>query len=371
MPRENHFSHAIALLATGDEIINGDILNSNAQEIAQQLFNHSCQVQTHLVVPDDINQIERAILFLLQNHSAVIITGGLGPTSDDLTRYALAKALDLQLIFDQPTWDGIVQRLQRFGYKIPPANNRQQALFPENATIIPNPNGTAAGCVLHSNEKFIFMLPGPPSECMPMIERVVIPTLVKAGFQKSLYHDKWLLFSVSEGKIAEEMDQLLKPFECVTGYRLCYPYLEFKIASTQQENFTAAIPVIEKNIAPYMIGNGKKTASVLLKNKLPELKTVLTIRDFATGGLLEATIKTPATYSYLDFGNENPQIEIQGLEEYWHSKTTELNQSHLKITFTDKEKKDVLETKIPFRDDRVKLYAVEFICWKILEFFQL
>src|SRR5690242_8233045 len=119
--------HKIALLATGDEIIHGDILNSNTQEIAAQLFNHGISVGTHMTVPDNMTEIETAIQFLLKTHRGLIITGGLGPTSDDLTRYALSHAIANPLVFDENTWKTIVERLARFGYHTPPETNRQQA----------------------------------------------------------------------------------------------------------------------------------------------------------------------------------------------------------------------------------------------------
>ena len=139
MTRETSIPYKIALLATGDEISHGDIVNSNAQEIALRLANNGMQTRMHLVAPDSIREIEQAMQFLLDTHEALIITGGLGPTSDDLTRYALSKVLNQPLVFDEETWEALCSRLKRFGYTTPPESNRQQALFPKNAAIIPNP----------------------------------------------------------------------------------------------------------------------------------------------------------------------------------------------------------------------------------------
>ena len=188
MSRETTSTNKIALLATGDEISHGDILNTNSQEIAQRLFNQGMQIGTHITTPDQISEIETAIHFLLKDHRGLIITGGLGPTSDDLTRYALSNATQRKLIFDEQTWDTITTRLKRFGYDKFPESNRQQALFPEGATIIPNPNGTAAGCFLKLNNQYIFMLPGPPVECLPMVDHVVVQTLIQAHFPEDSPH---------------------------------------------------------------------------------------------------------------------------------------------------------------------------------------
>ncbi len=368
MDRESLPTHQIALLATGDEISQGDILNTNSQEIAHRLFKNGMRVGMHMVTSDAVAEIEQAMTFLLASHDALIITGGLGPTSDDLTRFALAKATLRSLIFDTTVWDDIVKRLKHFGYNTPPLSNRQQAFFPEGATIIPNPNGTAAGCLLEYQNKFIFMLPGPPSECLPMFEQAALPLLKKAGFSHIEYHKNWLLFGVSEGEIAEKLDALAKPYDCMTGYRLFYPYLEFKIHSNSQEDFEKVVPQIENLIRPAIFGDGQKTASELLRAYLEKTDYVLCIRDFATGGLLESTLKTPKTYSHLNFiqdKNEVPQVTINGLQEFWQRSTA--TQTTLKIDFNFDQQQASIESVIPLRGHRVKQYAVEFVCWKLGE----
>jgi nicotinamide-nucleotide amidase len=374
MTRETHLQNSVALLATGDEIIDGDILNTNTQEIAQQLLSQGIQVGMHLTVGDNLSAIRLAISFLLQHHRGLIITGGLGPTTDDLTRYALAEALNRELIFDEPTWERIVNRLTQLGYGTPPENNRQQALFPENAVIIPNSKGTASGCILKENEHFIFMLPGPPFECFPMMEKVVLPALKIADFQQVQYHAKWLLFNVSEGTIAEEMEELTKHFDdCTTGYRVCYPYLEIKLNSSNQEHFNDLVPTIEKAFSPYMIEDGKQTASELLKKKLLTLEHPLTIIDTATGGSLEATLKTPDNHTKLNFYSDISPVKtsgiivrIQGLKDFWEQH--QVHHTVLEITFTNENVITPAKFTIPFRSNRVKLYAVEFISQKIFQY---
>jgi nicotinamide-nucleotide amidase len=374
MSRETIIANKIAILATGDEVSQGEIINSNSQEIAQRLLNANMQVRMHIVSPDNITEIENAITFLLAHHRALIMTGGLGPTSDDLTRYALSNALQQPLLFDETSWDAICQRLQRFGYATPPENNRQQALFPEGATIIPNPNGTAAGCMIQKNDQFIFMLPGPPAECLPLIDTVILPTLTQAHFPQVLYREKWLLFGVSEGKIAQELDQLTQAYDCITGYRLCYPYLECKIQSANKDDFAVASALVAEAVKPYLLGNGKQIASALLQEKFIELQNKVTICDFATGGLLEATLKTPSTLSHLSFSHDktmlSPEmltIEIHGLIEFWEQKNVG-GSTHLEILFVRDDTETKIQINIPFRDNRVKLYAVEFICGRIYQF---
>jgi nicotinamide-nucleotide amidase len=374
MTRDANRTHNIALLATGDEICHGDIVNSNSQEIALRLAQEGMNVKLHMVAPDNIDAIEQAMRFLLNSHQALIITGGLGPTSDDLTRYALSKVLNRPLVFDQFSWDAICARLQRFGYATPPDSNRQQALFPAGSTIIPNPNGTAAACMATLADQFIFMLPGPPPECLPMVDKTVLPTLTKAGFKHVAYHKKWLLFGVSEGKIAEELDALAKPFNCVTGYRLCYPYLEFKVHSDSKNDFPILVTRIEKAIQAHLFGNGQNTASAMLKQVLADTPILLGICDHATGGMLETAIRTPQTNKKLqfaqqvsDFPDTIPHIEIHGLNDYWQE-NYDVTQTNLGISLTHNKEQRHVRIDIPFRGKHVVQYAVEFICSQVHDF---
>jgi nicotinamide-nucleotide amidase len=368
--RETISTRKIALLATGDEICNGDILNSNSQEIAQRLVNLGMHVGMHAVTSDNIAEIEKAISFLLTSHQAVIITGGLGPTSDDLTRYAVCQALNRPLIFDEATWNSIVERLKQFGYPTPPESNRQQALFPEQATIIPNPNGTAAGCITKHENQFICMLPGPPSECLPMIDSIVIPTLIEHHFQQIAYHKSWMLFGVSEGQIAEELDALANQYDCVTGYRIFYPYIEFKIHSSNEQDFIELSRLIDKTVAMNLISEGRETASDMLKKTLENLNFKICISDSATGGLLEYILKTPGTISHLSFSNNQPlsadmpTFILSGLHEFWQQEHTKVKTPvELNYYFQGKHKR--LTAEAPHRGERVKRFAAEWACYEI------
>ena len=112
----------------------------------------------------------------------------------------------------------------------------------------------------------------------------------KAGFSQVLYHQKWLLFGVSEGKIAEELDALAKPYDCVTGYRLFYPYIEFKLYSNNQHDFKM---LVEKLKNHFILSRWRWPTNCIriIKNKLKTLNFVLGISDSATGGLLESQSK--------------------------------------------------------------------------------
>ncbi|MSP53107.1 MAG: competence/damage-inducible protein A [Gammaproteobacteria bacterium] len=212
----------------------------------QQLFANGITVGEHLIVADNETGILKAITYQLQNHNILIITGGLGPTSDDLTRFALAKYLQTPLLFNEEWWRNICQRLQKRHLKIH-ENNRQQCLFPEGGILLPNEYGTAAGCFVEHKQQQIFMLPGPPKKCLAMFSEYVLLRLTHL-FQPH-YRLKWLLAGVSESEIAAKIEAAIPHLNCHFGYRLNYPDLEFKLsacdAATLEQAKKEILPIVQ------------------------------------------------------------------------------------------------------------------------------
>lgn len=361
----------IALLGTGDEIINGDILNTNCQYIAHQLFLNHLLPGRQVVTSDDQKEIEEALHYLLQDHAGVVTIGGLGPTSDDRTRFAIAKALNKELVFDEKSWQYIVKRLTELGYQVP-ESNRQQCLFPEGANIIPNKNGTAAGCYLAHQEKHIFMLPGPPREFIPLTDSVVIPQLISAGLQNvNIYRRTWLLMGIGEGNLAEKVDALAEESHCQIGYRARYPYIELKISSTSQSDLSQFIQKIEPFFLPYVISENLKMASEQLYNYLKQCPFKIFIHDDATYGSLQSRLSSPKTLHAISFREKNSAdllINIEGLEEYWNQKNN-LKKTKLSVHFQNKnQKKQVIEKELLLRGKYTVILAVEICCWEILKY---
>lgn len=356
----------VAFLATGDEIVNGDILNTNSQAMAQLLFQQGINVGSHLIVSDEQIEIERSIQFLLQEHQALIITGGLGPTSDDRTRFALAEALGLPLEFDEATWERILERFRELNLKQQPESNRKQALFPKTASVIPNENGSASACWILDQEKLIFMLPGPPKECLPIFNNTVLPLLKKYNFSQKTIYKKWLLFGVSEGQIAEEMDALAAPYDITTGYRFSYPYVEFKVYSKSEEALEKFLSVAEGRIKKHLISESSIPATESLLKILENYNGTIYIDDQATQGALPEVLTTVRTHKKVIFSNLNDSnhgltIKIEGLHELKNdSKDASTNWLSIQSGVYHK------RYEFPYRGVRTAYYAVELICSTII-----
>jgi nicotinamide-nucleotide amidase len=228
----------IAILATGDELTHGDTLNTTSQAFAQALSSAGFSMGMHLVCGDKEQELLDAIAFLATSHQVLIITGGLGPTSDDRTRFALAKYLNIALESYPKVLAHIEQCIKAVNLKLKTdlilnSGQKTQALFPKNAVLFENPNGTAWGCAYEQDEKLFILLPGPPKECLPMFDMHALLYLKQKLTPSNKVCLKWQLFGVPEGSTSEKLEAALADIPCQVGYRLDRsedaPYLEFKV----------------------------------------------------------------------------------------------------------------------------------------------
>ncbi len=364
----------IALLTTGDELIQGTILNSNSRYIAHRLTELGYGVGDHLSCSDDQSDLSKAIRYLLAHHQVVIITGGLGPTSDDRTRFALAEVIGKPLILNQACWAILQQRLAHLGQP-QLQSNQQQALFPEGAAILSNPHGTAAGCkIITATQQIIYMLPGPPKENIPMLETQVLPDLQSQYHAEQQIHH-WRLFGVGESQISPLLDQLVQPYGYKTGFRWHYPYIDFKVATAIGDNISTLAQSIEELIAPYRICQYPETASSTFINTLLANPRTLCFNDGVTGGLLQTALLTRETFPWIKF-HSPPQsaadivVTLCGLNEYWQSKQTQNNATTIELSLQHGKTITQRTLPIPYRNAYVRDYVVEIVCHETQQFFR-
>ncbi|MEE2769961.1 MAG: competence/damage-inducible protein A [Pseudomonadota bacterium] len=241
----------IALLATGDEVVSGDILNKNAFNIAKILDNNRFQVKTHLAVRDSKISVVNAIKWLMKSHRVIITTGGLGPTLDDLTIDAIAEATQLPVVFNENAWEIVQSIYLKYGISCP-ENNKRLARFLEGAALFPPVNGTAHGSIVDTGDNMIIALPGPPKECLPMVERDVIPLLKTNEFDQGLHRTTFYLFAASESHVASIIEPICLKQNLVFGFRTSFPYLEVKVF-TKDPN--PELSDIHNAVKPWYIGS--------------------------------------------------------------------------------------------------------------------
>lgn len=363
----------IGLLATGEELVNGDVLNTSSQIIARTCSEHHLLVKTHLIVGDEESDIVAGLKFLLLSHDVILVTGGLGPTSDDRTRFALAQVIGESLEFAEASWLRIVHRLQQLGLNIP-ENNRQQALFPKAAIIFPNQNGSADGCGVCFQGKWFYLLPGPPAECLPLLHQYVLPHVLKQFPSSAGELLRWRLFNVSEGEIASHLESVLQQdlaHEHIhLGYRIDYPYLEIKCPVKTLAQKQLFLEKIDALVSTYFLVDRYEKASDRLHGALKTSAVKFLILDHATAGMLERLLHHPSTHNSLRFQQSDdfkPDIicEIQGLNAHWQEETV----ANTELILKWKEGESLAEERftLPYRSQRVLLYAAEWISAALLK----
>ncbi|RHP29587.1 competence/damage-inducible protein A [Lachnotalea sp. AF33-28] len=167
----------VELISVGTEILLGNIVNTNAQYLSEKCALLGLSVYYQTVVGDNEQRLTDAVTTAFGRSDVVILTGGLGPTEDDLTKEVCAKVMDLPLSEDAHTRRRIETYLNNSVYKVIPDNNWKQAMVPEGAKVLDNGNGTAPGLIMEKNGKIAVLLSGPPNELYPLFEEQVAPYL--------------------------------------------------------------------------------------------------------------------------------------------------------------------------------------------------
>ena len=197
----------VELISVGTEILLGNIVNTNAAWLAGQCaaLGLSCYYQS--VVGDNQERLRETLKTALERSDAVILSGGLGPTTDDLTKETAAEAMGMPLVEDPRSLERIEEYFRARGLEMT-ENNKKQALVPAGAVVLDNDNGTAPGLILEKGEKRVILLPGPPNELIPMFEEMVRPYLqrLEPGI---LYSRTVKICGLGESKVASIVQDLI------------------------------------------------------------------------------------------------------------------------------------------------------------------
>ena len=204
----------VELISVGTEILLGNIINTNAAYLAEKcaMLGLSCFHQS--VVGDNEERLEDTVRLALSRADIVILSGGLGPTKDDLTKEVTAKVFGKELREDTHTKERIQEYFRQVHSNQVTPNNWKQALVPDGAIVVDNHNGTAPGLILEENGKIAILLPGPPNEIKPMFERDIAPYLNRLQ-PEGIYSKMIKICSIGESKvetmIADLMDTQSNP----------------------------------------------------------------------------------------------------------------------------------------------------------------
>ncbi len=196
------------ILCVGTELLLGEIVNTNAQYLAKELAKLGVPIHYQTVVGDNGDRIKAALDIAFSRANLVVITGGLGPTKDDLTKEILADYFHRPLLLDPKADEDIRNRLKKYGHHKVSESNRKQAFMPEGATILYNDWGTAPGCIIEEQGKTAILLPGPPGEMQHLFQKAAEIYIKEKSTQTFLSYNIQIE-GVGESMAADRIDHLL------------------------------------------------------------------------------------------------------------------------------------------------------------------
>ncbi len=198
----------VELISVGTELLLGNITNTNSQYLSEQIALTGADVIYHTTVGDNADRLTDALETAFSRVDTVILTGGLGPTEDDITKEVCSAFFAKELVSQPKIEQQLREFFRRRGIENMPESNLKQALVPESATVLDNPNGTAPGFIMNDGGRTIIILPGPPSEMKPMFERYVRDYLISRTGE-TIISRTVRTFGIGESMMSERVSQLL------------------------------------------------------------------------------------------------------------------------------------------------------------------
>ena len=285
----------VETITLGDELLLGIRENSHLTYLGSQFAHHGIEPAVNLVIRDNPEEIKTFFAESWKRADLVITTGGLGPTTDDLTRESIAEALDEELVYDEEVEQAIRRRFQQLEREMPEINLRQ-CYRPKNAEILKNPYGTAPGLFLNKNGKILVMLPGPAREMHPMFEEQVIPRLQSAGVLPEI--DCYLQIrtaGIGESALAEKVGPILegKP-GLVVGYCAHAGMVDLRLSSLDsdllnEEALNELGDQCRELMGEDFVCYGDRSLAEVIFRELRSLNQTLAVAESCTGGLLSSS----------------------------------------------------------------------------------
>jgi nicotinamide-nucleotide amidase len=287
----------VEIVAVGTELLLGQIVNSNASVMGSALAERGLDAHFQQVVGDNLGRIATAIETALDRSDALVITGGIGPTQDDMTREALAQVTDRELVFSEDYAGHLREWWARRGREMPESNLRQ-AYYPEGAEMLPNPRGTAPGLMIRHDEKLIFCVPGVPAEMEYLMANEVLPRLTaESGTEHVIASVLLRSWGRPESEVAEILDDLytgsVNPSLAFLASNSEIKILITAKAPNTEEAKTLIEPMeleVRSRLGESIFGTDDETIERILLRLLMERHQTIGTAESMTGGMVSARL---------------------------------------------------------------------------------
>lgn len=323
----------LEIIAVGTELLLGDTVNTNTAWLAKELADTGINVYRHEVVGDNMQRLQNAFSEAFSRSDAVIVTGGLGPTADDITKEAAAAYFGLEMVMHEESLALISSFFERIGH-VMTENNKKQAVFPKGAKILSNPEGTAPGCIINSSGKICILLPGPPREMRAMYNNHVRTYL--SAFSDGILVSRTLrLVGIGESAMEEKVKDIL---ESQTNPTIA-PYaasragevilrISAKAAdeAAAREMMAPVADMLYQRLGTHIYGEDDDTLAEIVVTRMTRQGLTLACAESITGGAFAATvIDVPGASKVLQesvvcYSNQSKMARLgvssQSLEKY-------------------------------------------------------
>jgi len=331
----------VEILITGDEIRTGAAVDRNSAHIAMKLEEAGFSVRRHTCVGDNMEDLASSMKEIASRSDAAVVTGGLGPTTDDITAQAAAKSIGVELVMNLQALDG-VERYFKARNRLMSDSNKKQAILPQGAEPIINPVGTAPGFMLKIGRCMFFFLPGVPFEMQKMLSDAVLPQLENIRGDNDEFNLTKTIstFGLTESVAAERVADLSRMFPEVTlGFRAKFPEIQIKLYGRGEKKealhniMGKAVESVLKKLGDHVFSVNENPMEAVVGRLLSGEKATLAVAESCTGGLISHMLtNVPGSSDYflfsgITYSNES-KIKVLGvssevLEQYGavHEKT--------------------------------------------------
>ncbi len=285
------------IITIGDEILIGQIIDTNSAWIAEQFNLNGIEIYQITSVHDDVDHITEALISAEEKVDLVLLTGGLGPTKDDITKIALCRYFQTKLVFHEPTFKWIQERFKNRNIDLNRLN-RDQALMPEDCLVLPNRAGTAPGMWFERNDTIFISVPGVPFEMMYLVEHEILPRLQKKDKIKAIFHKTVQTQGLPESMLAERIEnwESSLPKNIKLAYlpnpmtvRLRLSAIGVSLEEIKQQVYDET-ERLKQLIPEYIFGFDNETLAEVTGRMLIDKKQTLAVAESCTGGYISHLI---------------------------------------------------------------------------------